>query len=80
MITMPDHLLPEGHREVVETTKFGDIETYAPRTGDIDLSLTPDQTAAKLQEQEANAQMVAAASESVAKAYQAADAAKHEQM
>ena len=81
IITVPDHLLP-AHTEHAEAPvlRSGERESYAPRTSDIELNLTPEQTAARLAEKEANERLMMAAKESVEKAYAAADAAKHEQM
>lgn len=80
-ITVPvefQSVKPEA--EVIPVVHFGQKESYPVRTGDVQLDLTPEQTAAKLAEKEASERMVQAAGESVAAALAAAETAKYEQL
>ena len=80
MIEVPPELLPAGteQRLLEQVNRFGDVESYEPRSN-IELGLTPEQTASRLAEKEASEQLLRAATKSVQSAY-AADDEKHEQM
>lgn len=77
-ITVPPDFIPAKAEDVTPPTRFGEVESYAPRTGNVDLNLTPEETAVKLSEKEANERLVQAAADAAIGASASADAAKNE--
>lgn len=80
MITVPVEFQSTKPETEVVPVRFDNVVPHETGKPNIALEMTPEQTAAKLAEKEANERMVQAAADSVVEAYAKADEAKHEQL
>jgi hypothetical protein len=80
MISVPVEFQSAKPETEVVPVRFGEVVPHETGRGIIALNMTPEQTASKLAEKEANERMLQAATDSVKDAYAKADEAKHEQL
>jgi hypothetical protein len=78
IITVPDHLLPEGHSEAYIPPT--DVQTHTPNREIVTVELSPEESAQRLSEAHENQRQVTAASEAVAEAFAKGNAAKDDQL
>ncbi len=76
LITLPPEFFP-ARTEEVAPLRFDQTESYPPRTGNVNLNLTPDQTAAKLAEQAEAQRLVQAAADAAVQTAESIEDAKN---